>query len=381
MDFTKLREFQDWMSDSWRIPGSTCVAYYKGEKVYEHSAGFADVEKGERMTGDKLLFVYSITKVVTTLAALQLLEKGMYHLNDALSDYMPEFSDMTVRKTDENGEPVVVRAEKQLKVRDLFQMTCGYDYNLETQQIKNRMSAPGCISTMEMARALSETPLLFEPGERWCYGLGHDILAAFVEKLTGQRFADYVKENVFDPVGMKNSYFHLPEQELEARMAQQYVFDDATVSYKPIGKGNWAVFGDEYDSGGAGIISTVSDIALFAKVIAGGGVTDSGKRIISKATIELWRTNCLDENVLKWYDWDALSGYGYGLGVRTHISKARSGSLSPLGEFGWTGAAGGFMIIDPDNDAALFYAHHMQNNQEYFTNPRLRNLFYSCLEY
>lgn len=381
MDFTKLREFQDWMSESWRIPGSTCVAYANGEKVYEHSAGYADVEKGMKMNGDELMFMYSISKVVTTLCALQLLEQGMYHLNDTLDYYMPEFSDMKVRKRDENGNETIVPAEKKLRVRDLFQMTCGYDYNLETEQIKARMSEPGKISTMEMAKALAETPLLFEPGEKWCYGLGHDILAAFVEKLTGKRFADYVKENVFDPVGMKNSYFHLPEDELEKRMAQQYVFDDTTVSYKPIGKGNWAVFGDEYDSGGAGVIATVSDIALFAKVIANGGVCDSGKRIISKASIDLWRTNCLDDKQLACYDWDALAGYGYGLGVRTHMDRAKSGSLSSIGEFGWTGAAGGFIIIDPDRNAALFYAHHMQNNQEYFTNPRIRNLFYSCLEY
>ncbi len=381
MDFTKLREFQNWMSDSWRIPGSTCVAYVNGEKVYEHSAGYADVEKGIKMQGDELMFMYSISKIVTTLAALQLLEQGKYHLNDALDYYMPEFSDMKVLKRYDDGTSEVVKATKYLKVRDLFQMTCGYDYNLETEQIKARMSPDGCISTMEMAKALSETPLLFEPGERWCYGLGHDILAAFVEKLTGQRFADYVKENIFEPVGMKNSYFHLPAEEIEARMAQQYVFDDQTVTYKPIGKGNWAVFGDEYDSGGAGVISTVSDIALLAKVIAGGGVTDSGKRIIAENTIELWRTNCLDKEVIKWYDWDALAGYGYGLGVRTHMNPAKSGSLSSIGEFGWTGAAGGFIIIDPDRNAALFYAHHMQNNQEYFTNPRLRNLFYACMEY
>ncbi len=381
MDFTKLREFQDWMSEFWRIPGSTCVAYVNGEKVYEHSAGYADVEKGEKMKGDELMFMYSITKIVTTLSALQLLEKGLFHLNDTLDYYMPEFSDMKVRKSDENGEEIIVPAEKKILVRDLFQMTCGYDYNLETEQIKARMSEPGKISTMEMAKALAETPLLFEPGDKWCYGLGHDILAAFVEKLTGKRFADYVKENIFEPVGMKNSYFHLPEEEIEKRMAQQYCFDDTTVSYKPIGKWNWAVFGNEYDSGGAGIISTVSDIALLAKVIAGGGVTDSGIRIISKATIDLWRTNCLDEKQMFHYCWDALKGYGYGLGVRTHIDRAKSGSLSSIGEFGWTGAAGGFLIIDPDKNVALYYAHHMQNNQEYFTNPRLRNLLYSCLEY
>lgn len=373
MDFTRLEKFQDFLSDEWRIPGSSCVAYVDGKEVYRHSSGFADVEEGRRMTGDELLYMFSITKIITTLAALQLLEKGLFHLNDPLSEYMPEFKSMKVRRGEE-----IIDSEKPIRVRDLFSMTAGYDYCTDNEYIRARKSADGSISTMEMAKALAETPLRFEPGERWEYGMSHDILAAFVEKLSGERFSEYVRKNIFEPVGMRDSFFHITEEQ-KKRMASLYNFNDETGRYDKIPLSNWAIFGDEYDSGGAGLISTVSDVAKLANVIAMGGVTEKGTRIISNRTIDLWKTNCLDEKQLESFSWEALAGYGYGLGVRTHIDPSKSGSLSPVGEFGWTGAAGGFIIIDTENRVGFFYAHHMTNNQENYTTPRLRNVFYSCI--
>lgn len=380
MDFTRLREFQDWMSEKWRIPGSTAIAYVDGKEVYRHSAGYADVESGRKMKGDELFFMYSISKVVTTLAALQLLEKGLYHLNDGLDIYMPEFHGVKVRKVLPDGTETAEDAKGWLRVRDLFCMTAGYDYNVGSEQIKRRMTPEGTISTAELAKALAETPLLFEPGSEWCYGLSHDILAAFVEKLSGQRFSEYVRENIFEPVGMKDSCFHMPREEMERRMATQYAFSDEKGIYEKINLSNWSVLGEDHDSGGAGVISSADDMARLAKCLAAGGITESGERIISKRTIDLWRTNQLEGKQLETYNWDGLYGYGYGLGVRTHMDRAKSGSLSSLGEFGWSGAAGGLMAVDPDINAAFFYVYHMLNNQEYFVTPRFRNIFYACLE-
>lgn len=369
------------MSDSWRIPGSSCVCCVDGKEVYRHSSGFADVESGRRMQGDELFFVYSITKVVTSLAALQLLEKGLYLLNDGLDRYLPEFHDVKVRHILPDGTEEIRPAKEWIRVRDLFSMTAGYEYTTDNEFIRARSSAPGIITTREMARALAETPLTFEPRATWNYSMCHDILGAFVEVVSGMRFADYVKKYIFDPVGMQSSCFHLPKEELEKRMASKYSFNDNTLKAERIPLSNWSVFGDEYDSGGAGIICTVDDMALLADTLARGGVTRDGKRIISKATIDLWRTNTLSDEQMKNYTWDALYGYGYGLGVRTHIDPSKSGSLSPVGEFGWSGAAGGFILIDPDNKVSMFYAHHMLNNQESFVTPRIRNLLYACLEY
>ena len=379
MDFCDLEKFQDWLSDEWRIPGSTAVAYVGGKEVYRHSSGYADVENSVRTQGDELLFMYSITKTITSLCGLQLLEKGLFALNDPLDYYMPEFGDLTVNHRLPDGERRLEKAKNHIKVRDIFTMTAGYDYTTQTDAVKALMDEDGNISTADMAKGLAATPLLFEPGKYWCYGMCHDILAAFIEKISGERFADYVKRHVFEPVGMKDSYFHLPKDELERRLAPQYSFNDATGKAEKVPKTNFAVYGDDYDSGGAGLISTVSDAALYTAALAAGGTALNGERLLSRETVDLWRTNALSEEQMIGYDWDTLYGYGYGFGVRTHIDRARSGSLSPLGEFGWTGAAGGFLMADPENNVAFFYAHHMLNNQEYFTVPRLRNVFYACL--
>jgi len=380
MDFKDLEKFQDWMSDEWRIPGSSAVGYVDGKEVYRHSSGYADVEERRAMKGDELMYMFSITKTITSLCGLQLLEKGLFDLNDGLDQYMPEFHDIIVGHRLPDGTRDYRKAEKYIRVRDLFSMTSGYDYTMDNDEINAYKDEDGGISTADMAKGLAKTPLLFEPGEYWCYGMSHDILAAFIEKVSGERFADYVQKHVFDPVGMKNSYFHLPKEELAARAASLYSFNDTTCRAEKIPLANYAVPGESYDSGGAGLISTVPDCALYAAALAAGGVTQSGERIISRASIDLWRTNTLGEQQMGTYDWGPLRGYGYGLGVRTHIDPALSGSISSLGEFGWSGAAGAFIMVDPDRNIAFFYSHHMHNNQEYFTTPRLRNLFYACIE-
>lgn len=379
MDFSELEKFQDWMSDEWRIPGSSAIGYKDGEVVYCHSSGYADVEERRPMKGDELMYMYSITKTVTSLCGMKLLEEGKIRLDDPVDYYMPEFADVTVRFKEPGGD-VIEKAKRRMTLWNLFTMTSGYDYTMNCPTVNALRRENGDITARDMARGLAGNPLLFEPGDRWCYGMSHDILAAVIEIVSGKRFSDYVKENVFEPVGMKNSYFHLPQSELDARAASMYQFNDTTVRYEKIPVTNWAVPGESYDSGGAGLISNVPDVALYAATLAAGGVTKSGERIIKRETIDLWRTNQLSEEQMKWFDWGQLVGYGYGLGVRTHVDPAKSGSSSPIGEFGWTGAAGGLFYVDVENNASLFYAHHMLNNQEYYTFPRVRNLFFDGLK-
>ena len=197
---------------------------------------------------------------------------------------------------------------------------------------------------------------------------------------------------------MKDSYYHLSD-ELKLRMAPQYnfVLDDASNDAKPGGytqsvdlskqgghleraEGNVLLFGNEYDSGGAGIITSVSDYGRFANALANGGIGATGERILSKYAINLLRQNQLKESQMENFNWSQLSGYGYGLGVRTMINQASGGSMSQTGEFGWGGAAGASIYVDPDINLGVFYAHHMLNQQESYYQPRLRNVIYSCLD-
>ena len=388
-DFTDLKNFMDRLT-SWIIPGNSMTVYYKNERVFSYSSGFSDVENKQRMQGDELLNIYSCSKVATVTAALQLYEKGFFLLDSPISEFIPEFSEMTVR--DESG--AIRKARNPVTMRHLFTMTAGLSYDLYSPEIqKVRTLTNGRMPTVEVAKGIAKEPLLFEPGEKWNYSLCHDVLAAVVEVISGERFSDYVKKHIFEPIDVQDIYYHRND-EIRSRMAEQYQFvneDDRSFVEQQIQssgtKGHLIhihkeaeyVLGPEYDSGGAGIVVSVPDYAIFASALANGGIAPNGERILSPGTIELLRTNQLNENQKKQFDWSQLTGYGYGLGVRTLQDRALSGFNGVSGEFGWGGAAGATLLADPDTGLAYFYSHHMLNPQEDYYQPRLRNVVYSCM--
>lgn len=395
MNFENLKNFMDFLT-KWRMPGNSVCVYYKNKKVYSYQSGFADVENKKAMTQNELLNIYSCSKVATVTAALSLYEKGKFLLDDPLYEYISEFKDMVVK--DENGN--IEKAKSPITIRNLFTMTAGFDYDISRPAFEEaRKMTNGKMNTLTVAKCLAKEPLCFEPGSRWGYSVAHDVLAAFVEVVSGKKFRDYVKESIFEPLEMKNSYYHADDEILK-RMAQQYEFVDFTAEdkqdlvakqkaahngdsegyIKNVGKNNAHVLGSEYDSGGAGIITTVGDYAKLATALANYGIGANGERILARGTVNLMRQNQLNENLMNDFSWEQHKGYGYGLGVRTLTDIAQSGTNGNLGEFGWGGAAGATIISDPESSIALFYAHHMLNPQEAFYQPRLRNVLYSCLD-
>ena len=252
------------------------------------------------------------------------------------------------------------------------------------------------MDTRTVIRCLASEPLSFEPGTRWQYSFCHDVLATVVEVISGKKFREYVQEHLFDPLEMHDSYYHndvVPNDAIRNRIAEKYQY----VSEKTADRVTLQAFGDsssgvlikttkqsefihgaEFDSGGSGITTSVDDYARFASALATGGVGVNKERILSSASIDLLRTNQLSQSLLKDFKWPQLRGYGYGLGVRTLLDKAASGSLGPVGEFGWGGAAGATVLVDPENQLSMFYTHHMLNPQEDYYQPRLRNVLYAC---
>lgn len=377
MNFDKLSTFQKWLVD-WKIPGNDCIVMRDHDELYRFMTGWADRENNRPIAGDELYYFWSASKIVTTSLGMRLHEAGLFTMNDPLYEYMPEFRDMYVRKKID-GKDEIVKAEKPILVRNIFNMTAGFDYNFGTEYINEvRSKTEGHCPTREIAKAIAKSPLCFEPGEHWQYSLCHDVLGAFVEVIAGKRLRDYADEVLFTPLGMKDTCYNLPSEDKLKRMAIQYNYRDDLGKYVPAHSCGH-ILGDEYDSGGAGIVSTCADYAKFADTIACGGLSRDGYRYLSPASIKLWSTNTLGEAQMKDYSWNQLSGYGYGFGVRTMINPAAAGALSPAGEFGWGGAAGVWVIIDPSNRLSLVYTQHMLNNQEPFISPRLRNILYSCL--
>ena len=384
MNFEYMKNFMDSLTE-WIIPGNSVVIYKDGKKVFEYSSGYSDLEKKIKKTGEEQLYIYSCSKVATVTAALQLYEQGKFLLSDPLYEYLPEFKKMYVKDGDR-----IKAAENPITIRDLFTMTAGLSYATNTPAFeKARKLTDGKMDTRTVIKCLAEEPLLFEPGARWNYSLCHDVLAVLAEVVSGMRFSEYMKKYIFEPLDMNNSYYHTPNDVI---ISPQYIYEiqdtknivelqqkEHTSGVVKRAYGNELVFGENYDSGGAGIITTVDDYAKFAAALANSGTGLNNNRILSSATVKLMKTNQLNEAQRKTMNWRRLRGYGYGLGVRTLIDKAESGSNSSIGEIVWGGAAGATIIADTEEKVALFYAHHMLNPQEEYYQPRLRNVLYSCL--
>lgn len=379
MNFKALESFLDQITQ-WRIPGADCAVYHKNQPVFRYSAGYADIQSQKPITPDNLYNLYSTSKVITCTAALQLFEQGKFLMNDPVWEYLPEFKEMYIKKTLPNGNIELVKAVNSITIRDLFTMCAGLTYDLYTpslQAVKKETS--GRCPTREVVKALAKDPIMFEPGTHFNYSLCHDVLGGLVEVISGMKFSQYLDENIFKPLGMKDTGFYLTDEKKQ-RIATQYVFDDNACKVVEVPITIEYVFGSEYESGGAGLISSVNDYIKFANALCNKGKAPNGERILNSRTIDLMRTNHLDETCLKDFNWPHMTGYGYGLGVRTMMDKAKNGSLSPVGEFGWPGAAGAYGLIDQENEVAVFYAQHLLNSQEAYVHPRLRNLVYKCLD-
>lgn len=335
--FERLKEFCDSFLELG-VPGFDLVVYKDGECILRYMNGYNDLENKIKMNGKERYNIYSCSKVITCTAALQLWEKGLFSLDDKLSDYMPEFAEMTVL-TDEG----VKKAENPILIKHLFEMTAGFSYACYSPSLKRCIEeTDGKCPTREAMKYLAKEPLLFEPGDRWEYSLCHDVLAALVEVLSGEKFETYVKKNIFDVADMKDSTFMLPDDEIET-IAPQYRFEDgkAVNVGKPIV--NYKI-GSEYASGGAGCISTVDDYIKFLEALR-------RYKLLKPETVELMMTDRLTDEQKRTF-WTRAT-HGYGLGVRCPKGDEK------YNEFGWGGAAGAFLVIDVQNAISIYLATHI----------------------
>lgn len=340
-DFTELAQYLDALPSLGGWPGNDCLIMLHGEPVFRHQSGFADLEAKAPMTGRERVNLYSCSKIATCTAALQLFEKGLYKLDDPLADYMPEFADMKVL---EDG--VARPAKEPIRIWHLFTMTAGFSYDLNSPSLAAyRTENPAC-PTREFIRHLAADPLHFDPGTRWNYSLCHDVLAAFVEVLSGQLFADYTRDHIFAPLNMANTTFLMPDSAL-GTIAPQYRFNPDTKGPRPCGPAIQPYkAGAEYASGGAGCISTCDDYIKFLEALRIGDI------VLKKETIDLMTTDRLTEQT-RASAWNPE--YGYGLGVRCKSAVLPDGP----GDFGWGGAAGSLSVIDRESGFTIMLVQHM----------------------
>ena len=380
----------------YNVPGVDCIVYRDHEQLFRYYTGMSDIENGKEMNGDELYLIFSMTKMLTCTAALQLLEQGKYIVTDPVSKYIPEFAKMKLSDEALNtakaadiatggsiGENSSAKdagyAKTPITIEHLFTMTAGFNYDLGAPYIKEAI-AEGRTSTLELVKALAKTPLGFEPGSRYRYSLCHDILGGLIEVWSGKRFGEYMKENIFDVLGMDNTFFGVPKD--RARLSRMAALYNHSEDRKPVRVELFCPYNlsPEYESGGAGLTSCPKDYILFLDALANGGVGKNGGRILSPASIALMSANHLTAQRLDDFQQGHVGkGYGYGYAVRTHYNNAESGSLSSLGEFGWDGAAGALSLVDPSKKLSFVYFQH-----SYGWDPRkqkeMRNVLYSCID-
>lgn len=355
-DFTVLKAYMDALHQEKGAPSGDVMVYHKGQLVYRYMTGYADDARTCPVNERTLYNMYSCSKPITVTAAMQLVESGKLELDAPVSRYLPEYADAFVI---EDGQRVTVG--DTMTVRHLFTMSAGLTYDTVSPSILAEREAHPDANTRQMVAAIIREPLAFRPGERFNYSLCHDVLAAVVEVVSGLRYGEYLQKNIFEPLGMTDIGF-FPTEEQMSRMADQYYIDEnrqvAWLDDKTCGGFRLA---GQYESGGAGLFASTEAYGRFVAAMSCGGVAADGTRILRPETVDLIRSEQLSSYVhTDTFSCIAPPGYGYGLGVRTLVDKS-AGAPSSLGEFGWDGAAGSYLLMDPAQQVGIVYTLHVRN--------------------
>ncbi len=377
------------------VPGNGVIVGRGGEKVFELYEGKADVAKGTEMGPDTIFRMYSMTKLLTVASVMQLWDRGIIRLNDKLSDFISEFADTKVAEYIGPGQYTIREPERPIRIYDLLTMTSGIPYDSTgptgegikavCRRWKENRKNGSDWDTIKLAKEIAGVPLLFDPGKYFQYGLSHDILGAVIESVTGKNLYEYMKGNIFDPLGMKDACFEINESN-RPRIAEEYGSGGNPRTGIDSEIIDCMKFEDPvFFSGGAGLLCTTEDYFRFARMLANNGTVD-GLRILSRKAIDMIRTPQLNKRQLSTYNSSSedpnniYRGYNYGLGVRVCTEPGISSVTNSMGEYGWDGALGTWVCIDSKEDLFVVYVHQRTpvEHEEYV--PQIIDAIYSSLE-
>ncbi len=368
--------------------GCSLEVMRQGKTLYRHCEGYADTQTQTPITPDTIFRIYSMSKVITCTAALMLYERGLFALNDPLEEYLPEFKNPRVFRYSANNSLSVSPAARSIRIRDLFTMTSGYPYPGQDTETARQMGKyldeldkgnfpqDGTPPLRAFTKALAAIPLAFDPGSHWMYGMSHDILGALIETLAGKPFGQFLNDEIFTPLGMRDTAFRIT-QEKRGRLCGMYGFEEGGVINQITHMDKDFQPGAVFEGGGGGLLSTLGDYGRFAHLMALGEL--DGVRLLSPHTLRLMASNHLNAAQMADYSWSQLTGYGYGLGVRVLVDPAAGGCASSVGEFGWAGMAGTLVYIDPAEQLSAVYMQNFLPNQETLHMPLLRDVIYGAL--
>ena len=370
MKLEKLNTYLRNLCGKYGIPSWECKVLYQGEVVLDAKSESYDCKR-------RHYFIYSMTKLVTCVAAMRLVEDGMLSLDDKVSAYLPDFAEMYVQK----GK-VVTPTTKALTVRHLISMQGGYGYEIDMEDLVYTIRDNPNASTQEIAKALSKRPLKFEPGEGFGYSLCYDILGAVIEVASGKSLGEYFKEKIFTPLEMDNTTFKLTSQ-MREKLAPFYRYNhELGRPIEMVPASNEYIFTQNYESGGAGLISTFDDYFKFAVTLLNGGVTESGYCLLQKESIAQIHKRCMTDEMLYGYDRYQQWGTGYSFGVRSQVDYSRCPQFMSDENFELTGAAGSCAFWDLKNKLTFVYFQHAVGIKEVsnVVHHKIRDLIYEDIE-
>jgi len=355
----KLDSSMQSLVDTKKLAGVVTVLARHGKIVEEKTYGYADVAGQKPMQKDTIVRIYSMTKPITGVAMMMLYEEGKWKPSDPIARYIPEFRDLKVFSgVDKDGKPTLDKPGHAPTMGELMSHSAGFSYGVfgstPVDKMYQEAQPLGAPTLQEFIERVSKLPLLYQPGEGWVYSVSVDIQGYLVEKLSGRPFADFLRERIFLPLGMKDTGFYVPAAKLD-RVATIYQGDAAAATAMPRDPAISQPPG--MPSGGGGLYSTAGDYLRFAQMVLNGGELN-GVRLLAPSSVELMRTNHVSDEVknakkfgIGFYQMQPGLGFGYDFAILE--DPLRLGSTAGKGSFLWDGVAGTWFWIDPTNDVVF----------------------------
>jgi len=369
-----------------KLVGSVVLVVKDNQLVHYKGYGQADAEQHKPMEANTIFRIMSQTKAITSLAIMQLFEQGKLDLDQKVSDFIPEFKNPTVVKefNAKDSTFTTIPATREVRIRDLLTHTSGIDYSdIGSEQMKaiyaknNIPSGLGEFkaSLLDRMKALGKLPLAHQPGEKFTYGLNSDLLGCLVEVISGETLEQYFHKHIFEPLGMKDTYFNLPAEKAN-RLAGVYTENEQKQmipwgpTYRNINP-NYPLAKKTYFSGGAGLSSTAFDYAIFLQMLLNKGKYN-GQQIIGRRTAELMVSPQLNPGL--------MGNDNFGLGFQIQSEKSANLKMRSKGSFSWGGYYGTTYWADPkENMVVLIMTQHTPNSNG-FLSGRIENIIYGIIK-
>jgi CubicO group peptidase (beta-lactamase class C family) len=358
----RLHAYMKQVIDAKELSGMVTILARHGKVVDYWNYGQRDMASGAPMTKDTIFRDFSMTKPVTGVAMLILYEQGKWLPTDPISKYIPEFANLKVYKgMDSDGKMILVDPDHAPTIAELMSHSAGFTYGFFGDTPVDKMYRDAKLfqsqNLKEFIDKLAAIPLTYQPGHGWTYSVGMDIEGYIVEKLSGQSLPDFIRDNIYKPLGMKDAGFFVPADR-RSRFATLYVNDDQGKVKADDRKGFGGTYSEQpaLPSGGGGMVSTAEDYFRFASMLANGGELD-GKRVLSPASVKLMSSNHLAPELLTGQFGIGMmqmrAGFGYGYNCAVEYDPPAANLPDGKGTFLWDGAAGTWFWIDPTNDVVF----------------------------